>query len=157
MLESFGLKGQVKWIKSIKGVVVAESPWMDNKVVSSSERGISLFLDRLASINDHSGNIAYADIGDDNTAVSASNTNLGNGLVRAQVSLTSRSGLYTEFRFFFADALTPDDTYLEFGMFVDGSVTVGSGQLFNRILFGTPFIKASGEDYTLVCRITGSV
>jgi len=155
--ESFSLKGEVKWIKSKNGVIIAESEFMPNRVMGNDGRGIYLFLDRLAAINTYSANITHADIGDDNTAVLASDTALGNGLVRAQIGAVSRSGLTADFRFFYADTLTPDDTYEEFGMFVDGSTAVGSGQLFNHLVFSTPLVKASGEDHTVVCRITGSV
>jgi len=155
--DSFNLKGEVKWIKSKDGIILAESDFMPNKIVANAGRGIYLFLDRLAAINTYSANITHADIGDDNTAVLASDTALGNGLVRAQIGAVSRSGLTVEFRFFYADVLTPDDTYEEFGMFVDGSTAVGSGQLFNHLVFGTPLVKATGEDHTVVCRITGAV
>lgn len=155
--DSFSLRGEVKWIKSKDGIILAESEFMPNKVVGNDERGIYLFLDRLVSINDHSCNIKYADMGDDNTAALAADTALGNGLVRAQIGAVSRSALTADFRFFYADSLTPDDTYEEFGMFVDGSVTLGSGQLFNHLVFSTPLVKATGEDHTVVCRITGSV
>ena len=155
--DSFNLKGEVKWIKSKDGIILAESDFMPNKIVANAGRGIYLFLDRLAAINTYSANITHADIGDDNTAVLASDTALGNGLVRAQIGAVSRSGLTVEFRFFYADVLTPDDTYEEFGMFVDGSASLGTGQLFNHLVFGTPLVKATGEDHTVVCRITGAV
>jgi hypothetical protein len=155
--DSFSFKGEVKWIKSKDGIILAESEFMPNKIVANDNRGIYLFLDRLAAINTHSANIRYADIGDDNTPATASDTDLGNGLVRAQIGAVSRSGLTADFRFFYADTLTPDDTYEEFGMFVDGSTAVGSGQLFNHLVFSTPLVKATGEDHTVVCRITGSV
>ena len=155
--DSFSLKGEVKWIKSKNGIILAESEFMTNRVMGNDNRGIYLFLDRLASINTYSANITHADMGDDDTAASAADTALGNGLVRAQVGAVSRSGLTVEFRFFYADVLTPDDTYQEFGMFVDGNATLGTGQLFNHLVFGTPLVKATGEDHTVVCRITGSV
>jgi len=155
--DSFSFKGEVKWIKSKNGIILAESEFMPNKVVGNAERGIYIFLDRLASINTYSANITHADMGDDDTAASAADTALGNGLVRAQIGAVSRSGLTADFRFFYADTLTPDDTYEEFGMFVDGSTAVGSGQLFNHLVFSTPLVKATGEDHTVVCRITGAV
>ena len=155
--DSFSFKGEVKWIKSKNGIILAESEFMPNKIVGNAERGIYIFLDRLVAINTHSANIRYADIGDDNTPATASDTDLGNGLVRAQIGAVSRSGLTADFRFFYADTLTPDDTYEEFGMFVDGSTAVGSGQLFNHLVFSTPLVKATGEDHTVVCRITGAV
>jgi len=155
--DNFSLKGEVKWIKSKDGIILAESDFMQNKIVANAERGIYLFLDRLAAINTYSANITHADIGDNNTAASAADTALGNGLVRAQIGAASRSGITVEFRFFYADVLTPDDTYQEFGMFVDGNATLGTGRLFNHLVFSTPLVKATGEDHTVVCRITGSV
>jgi len=154
--DSFNFKGEVKWVKSKDGIILAESDFMTNKIVANDNRGIYLFLDRLAAVNTYSANITHADIGDDDTPVLAADTELGNGLVRAQVGAVSRSGLSVEFRFFYADTLTPDDTYEEFGMFVDGSTAVGSGQLFNHLVM-SPLVKADGEDHTVVCRITGAV
>ena len=155
--DSFSLKGEVKWIKSKNGIILAESDFTPNKIVANTGRGIYIFLDRLAAINTYSANITHADIGDDDTAASASDTALGNGLVRSQAGAVSRSGLSVSFRFFYTDTLTPDDTYEEFGMFVDGNSTLGTGQLFNHLIFGTPLVKATGEDHTIVCRISGSV
>ncbi len=155
--DSFALKGEVKWEKTVDGILVAESPWMANKIVANDGQGIYIFLDRLVSINTHSGNIKYAELGDDDTPATADDLALGNALVRTSIGAVSRSALTADFRFFYADALTPDDTYEEFGMYVDGSLTLGSGQLFNHLIFSTPLIKATGEDHTVVCRITGSV
>lgn len=155
--DSFAFVGEVQWQKTRNGILVAESPWMRNKVVSSDARGISIVLDRLASINTYSLNITHADIGDDNTPATASDTALGNTLERAQVGSVSRSGLTVSFRFFFSDALTADDTYHEFGMVIDGTGTLGTGRLFNHLIFSTALVKATGEDHTIVCRITGTV
>lgn len=156
--ESMKIVGEVKWIKSKNGKVLEETPWMKNKVLSSAECGIQLFLDRLYGDTTYTSVIAHADIGDDNTAVNASSdTGCLNPLVRASIADKSESGNQRTFRFFFADAATPDDTYEEFSMMTDGNSTPGNGQGFNRIVMSTPLVKASGEDHTLVCRITGSV
>lgn len=151
------LEGRVKWIKSKGGVLLAESPWMPNKIAANSEHGIYILLDLLAGDDTYSGEVTHADIGDDNTTPTEADTDLGNGLVRAQIGNISRSGLETDFRFFFADANTPDDTYEEFGMFIDGSAGVGTGQIFNHLVFTSSLVKASGEDYTIVCKITAWV
>ena len=155
--DTFGLTGEFKWIKSKNGVVIEESPWMKNKVVSSVGGGISIVLDRLASINTYTLNISHAEIGDDATAVTEADTALGNGLVRTSPSLTDRSAKTVTFRFFFPDATTPDDTYEEIGLFIDGTGVLDSGQLFNHLIMDPAMIKATGEDYTIICKITGSV
>lgn len=158
--DSFGLRGQVKWIKSKNGKVISESPWMQNQILANDAHGIYLILDRLASDNTYSLNIKYADLGDGQVAADADDTGLGNAVVRSSISgegSNSRSGLTADFRFFFSNSLTPNQTYYEFGMVVDGSSTLASGQYFNRLLLTTPLVKSSGEDHTIVCRITGSV
>jgi hypothetical protein len=130
---------------------------MQNQIVSGDELGLSIVLDRLASINTHSLNITHAEMGDSNTPAEASDTALGNALVRAQVGAVSRSGLSVDFRFFFPDALTPDDDYEEFGMYIDGAAGLETGQLFNHLVYSTTLSKNTGEDHTVVCRVTGSV
>lgn len=155
--DSFALMGEVMWIKTRNGVEVERSGWQKNTVLSGTNRGLSLFLDRLISITTYTGVISHAEIGDDNTAAAPSQTGLLNPLVRTSVGAVSSSGLTRDFRFFFPDALTPDDTYYEFGMIVDGTGTVGTGVTFNRLVFGTPLVKAAGESITIICRITGSV
>lgn len=154
--DSFALKGEVKWIKSRDGIILAESAWCSNKVLSGSNLGVSMLLDRLAGITTYTGTITHADIGDDDTTATAADLGLGNGLARSTVKLKSRSGLSTDYRFFYPDATTPDDTYKEFGMFVDGSAGVGTGQCFNHLVM-TDLVKASGEDHTILCRLTASV
>jgi hypothetical protein len=151
------MKGRVKWVKTKNGVVIAESEWCNNVIVTGSNLGIQIMLDRLANITTHDGIVTYADIGDDDTAATSADTALGNGLVRAQVSAyKTPSALVREFRFFYPDATTPDDTYKEFGMFIGGTAAVGSGQLFNHLVM-SDLVKATGEDHTIVCQVTGSV
>lgn len=157
LADNIGIKGHVKWIKTKDGKVVAESPWMQNQVLANSGRGLYLLLDRLAGITTYTSVISHADIGDDNTAASASDTGCINPLERASLGAASRSGSTATFRFFYPDALTADDTYEEFAMFVDGNSTPGNGQAFNRIVMAVPLVKATGEDHTIVCKITGSV
>lgn len=156
---NFSLMGEIKVIKTCSrtGRILSETPWMKNQIMANDARGIYMMLDRLTNDTTYTGIIKYAEIGDDNTAPTSADTDMGNGLVRVQVGSYSRSALTATFRFFFPDATTPDDTYLEFGMFVDGSITLGTGRLFNRILFATDLIKSTGEDHTVVCRVTGSV
>jgi len=154
--DGFGLKGQAKWIKTKGGILVAESAWSPNVVLTGANRGISILLDRLAGITTHAGIITFGDMGDDSTAATAADTGLGNALVRAQISAVSRSGLTTDFRFFYPDVLTPNDTYREFGMVIGGTSTLETGQPFNHLVM-SPLVKAAGEDHTVVCRITGSV
>ena len=155
--DSFTLLGEVMWIKTRDGVEVERSPWMKNTVLTSANRGVQLFLDRLINITTYTGVVSHAELGDDNTAAVPSQTGLINPLVRTTVGAVSSSGVTRDFRFFFPDATTPDDTYYEFGMIIDGTGTIGTGVTFNRLVLGSPLVKATGESITIVCRITGRV
>lgn len=157
--DSFKLTGEVKWQKFKAGTneLIAESDWMPNKVMANDARGVYQVLDQLAGITTYDLEITHADIGDDNTTPDAADTDLTNGLVRGQLGLASRSGATATFRFFYPDALTPDDTYLEFGMFANGTASLGTGRIFNHLVFSEDLIKATGEDVSIVCRITASV
>ena len=42
----------------------------------------------------------------------------------------------------------------EFGCFVDGSSSIGTGQLFNHALFAAPYTKSAGTDITVGVNIT---
>lgn len=155
--DSFALRGQVKWQKTKGGILVAESAWMGNTVLTNANKGISILLDRLANITTYTGIVNYAELGDDATAENPAQAGVLNPLVRVSIALASRSGLTADFRFFFPDLTTPDDTYNEFGMIIGGTATIGTGQAFNRLALGSPLVKAPGEDTTILCRITGSV
>lgn len=176
--ESVKLKGEVKivttkappaWVRSlgeafeefyfsiIPRTVLRETAWMSNIVLASSERGIYLFLDRMAGITTYSGVITHADIGKDNTAATSADTGLGDPILRAQTGLANRTTNQASFRFFFSDALLPDDTYNEIMMFTDGTATLGTGRPFNRIVFDDPLVKATGEDNSILVRVTGTV
>lgn len=155
--EQLKLKGEVKWIKTKDGILIAESPWMKNQILAGDELGAYLILDRLAGVNDYSLNITHAEIGDDNTPAEATDTGLINAIERTSISAVSRSGLTATFRFFFPDATTDDDTYEEFGMIVDGTASIGTGKAFNRLVMSTPLVKATGEDNTIVCKVTVTV
>jgi len=157
MNDAVKLTGQVKWEKYKNGILVEQSPWTDNVVMANSGRGTYLLLDRLTNITTYTGVITHADIGTSSTAPTSADTDLVAGVLRAQVGYASRTSNYASFRFFYPDSLLPNGTYREFGTFTDGTATLGSGQLFNRVLFGAPLVKATGEDNAILARITATV
>lgn len=69
---------------------------------------------------------------------------------RAPVSYAADSG-FTEaqIQFFYPDNILANITYYEFGSFVSGSSTIGSGNMFNHALFATPYSKSAGTDTTV--------
>lgn len=152
--KNFKIEGHVKIETYKDGVKIRETEEMKNLVMLGTDTGISLLLQRLIGTNTYSANITHADIGTGSTAPTDGDTVLDTAIARAVRGAESISGDQATLSFFFPDALLPDDTYNEFGTFVDGTISVDTGQIFNRIVFGAPYVKASGEDTTVRVRFT---
>jgi len=145
------VKGKCRIIKtnSKTGDVILTTPFYDNLVMRGTDTGIDLILDRLNGTNTYTLNINYCDIGTDNTAPTIADTTLGSASARTAKATGSISGNELVLRFFFADGDLPDDDYYETGLFIDGTASVDTGQIFDRLLFGSVYTKATGEDTTL--------
>lgn len=120
-----------------------------NLIVSSADYGKNLIAQRLAGTNTYTLNITHGEIGTGSTAPALTNTGLATGTTRRVTESASVSNNIVTLRFFFADAVLANGTYNEFGTFVDGTATLGTGKLFNRALFSTAYVKATGEDTTV--------
>lgn len=154
--ELSGLKGRVRVITKRAGTeeVLRVGEWSKNLVMLGTNTGKSLILQRLNATNTYSLNISHGEIGTGNTAPAASDTALDTPEVREAKAVGSISTNILTMQFFFPDADLPNDTYYEFGTFVDGSGTLGSGQIFNRALFGIPYEKGTNEDTTVEVEFT---
>ncbi len=150
------LKGRVRIITTKAGTdeVLRVSDWMENLIVNGTNTGKNLIAQRLGGVNNYSLNITHADIGEGTTEPNISDTQLEDPVARAPVSSQGVVSNVVTLRFFFSDALLPNGTYTEFGTFIDGSPSVSTGKLFNRILFGSAYTKATGEDSTFEVEIT---
>ena len=150
------IKGKVRIIKtnSKTGEVISVSEWTDNRIMLGTNTGKDLILDRINSTNTYSLNVNYADIGTGTNTPADGDTTLQTAVSRTPKANGSISSNVLSLFFFWPDANLSNGTYNEFGMFVDGTATVSTGQIFNRVLFGTPYTKASGEDTTVQCDIT---
>lgn len=153
-LETLGVKGQVKILTHKDGVLVRETPWMDNLVVSGSNTGRNLIAQRLAGDDSYTLEITHGALGLGDTAPANSDTALEDEQARTDPATVEVSNNVVDFRFFFADGDTPDGSYWEFGTFIDATLTPDSGQLFNRLVFGEAYVKATGEDSTVLVRFT---
>lgn len=120
-----------------------------NLVVSSANYGKNLIAQRLGGTNTYTLNITHGDIGTGSTAPALTDTGLATGVTRRAIESASVSNNILTIRFFFADGVLANGTYNEFGTFVDGSGSLGTGKLFNRALFSTAYVKATGEDTTI--------
>lgn len=127
-----------------------------NLIVSSNNHGQNLILQKLAGEDTYTLHISHGDMGTGSTTPALSDTNLTTGVARAVLAAYSISNNIITLQFFFSDGVLPDGTYYEFGSFVDGSGTLGSGQLFNHAIFGVPYVKTSGVDTTVEVQLTTS-
>lgn len=153
MNDTINIAGKIRITKYRAGSneILWQSPWMSNLVVNNSNRGRNLIVQRLVGTNTYSLNLAYAEIGTSTGSPTASDTGLGTPTVRVATALASIGSTLNEaqLQFFFTDTQLANGTYYEFGTFVDGTAATASGQLFNHILFSTPYTKATGEDTTV--------
>ena len=145
-----GASGKVRITKTRAGTrEVLSVMEIKNLIVSGDNTGRNLICQRLAGTNTYSLNITHADIGTGTNAPANGDTALQTPTVRGALTLASISNNIVTLQFFFSDATLPNGSYTEFGTFVDGSATIGTGQLFNRALFGITYNKAAGEDTTV--------
>jgi len=94
--------------------------------------------------------IGWGEIGTGATTPATADTALTTPFARMPVSYAADDGYNTAgVQFFFPDALLTNQTYLEFGTFVGGGATLGSGNMFNHALFASPYSKSAGTDTTV--------
>jgi hypothetical protein len=94
--------------------------------------------------------IAWGEIGTGNTTPANTDIALTTPTNRASVSYGADIGFNeAQIQFFFPDGSLANETYYEFGTFIGGSSTIGSGNMFNHALFGTPYVKTAGVDTTV--------
>ena len=156
LFEKTGITGKVRIIQTKAGTdeILSISPWMKNLVVRGTDTGIDNILDRLIGVATYSLNLNYVDIGTGTNAPALSDTQLQTPSVRAlRVTGTVTTDTAT-LRFFFADGALANATYNEFGTFMDGTATISTGKIFNRVLFSSPYVKTSGVDTTVEVAIT---
>jgi hypothetical protein len=125
-----------------------------NLIVFSLNHGYDLLVQYLLSA--YVGSlafplgIAWGEIGTGNTAPATADTALTTPTNRTTVSYAADLG-YNEaqLQFFFPDATLTNGTYYEFGTFIGGSSTIGTGNMFNHALFAVPYSKSAGTDTTV--------
>lgn len=121
-----------------------------NLVVDSPGYGLDLIIQRLVGTNTYSLNITHGEIGTGSTTPQSSDTALQAGVARVSTTYSADNANTTAvLQFFFTDATLPDETYYEFGTFVDGNYSLGTGRLFNHALFTEPYVKVPGQDTTV--------
>jgi hypothetical protein len=127
-----------------------------NLIMTAPNVGRDLVIQRLLGINTYSLNIAWGEIGTGTTTPALTDTALTTPVARASLTagVSANVGNNTaQMQFFYPDSVLTNSVYAEFGCFVDGSNTLGSGQLFNHSLFASTYTKAAGTDITVQVQI----
>ena len=154
--EKTGITGKVRIIQTKAGTdeVIAVSPWSKNMVMRGVDTGIDVILDRLVGVATYTLNLNYADIGTGTNAPALTDTQLQTPTARALRVTGSVTTNVATLRFFFADGALSNATYNEFATFMDGTATVSTGKIFNRVLFSSPYVKTAGVDTTIEVSFT---
>lgn len=94
--------------------------------------------------------INYGEIGTGNTAATLADTANVTPVARAVPTLQQDFGLTQAIvQFFFPDSSLTNQTYKEFSTWVNGTASLGTGKIFNRVVFVTPYPKVGGQDTTV--------
>ena len=150
MKDTFNLKGKLKITKTDnQGNIISETPYYNNLVVDGTNTGFNLILDRLYGTNTYTLNITHLDIGTSATTPTLADTVLGGAVARASIATKVQGVDSITYTFFFADGDLANGSYNEVGLFVDGTATVSTGQMFTHALFGSTYTKSSGENTTI--------
>jgi hypothetical protein len=127
-----------------------------NMIVWSLNYGFDIFVQFL--ISGYTGSFAFAstlgigwgEIGTGATTPVNTDTALTTPTNRAPVSYAADLGFNeAQIQFFFPDAALTNGTYTEFGTFIGGSSSIGSGNMFNHALFASAYSKSAGTDTTV--------
>lgn len=148
------LKREIEAIKS--SFLIGTAVKCPNLIMDSPNYGLDLIIQRLVGVNTYSLNILYGEIGTGSTTPALSDTALTTPTNRAAVGFQQDYGSTDAIvQFFFSDSQLANTTYNEFGTFIDGNTTIGTGQLFNHALISPGFAKTAGTDVT--CQVDISV
>ena len=156
--DTFSIQGEVRITKTRAGTneILWQSPWMKNRIVNNSNRGVNLVVQRLIGVNTYTLNIDYGELGTSAGSPTAADIGLGTPTSRVAYSLRSIGAALNiaQLQFYWTDAQLANATYREFGTFSGGTTATATGQLFNHILFSTVYTKAAGEDTTVEVNVT---
>lgn len=98
--------------------------------------GREVLARRLAGNTTYTGEVDWGAVGDGNTAFTNSSTQLNNEIYRSQADSQAFDENIAYIDWFIASGDTPDDTFEEFGAFIDGTGTADSGQAFSLLITG---------------------
>ena len=119
-----------------------------NKIVLSGRSVLASLLNKETT---YTGAINYGAVGTGITVVADSDIKLTTEVKRKGIATRSRDGDTLSLRFFFSKS-DISGTLNEFGTFIDGSSTVDTGILFNKVLTGG-WAKSTSEALTVTVQL----
>lgn len=142
MSNNLKIKGIVQLLED--GVVVRE---MENAIMDSPFTDIMDMM-RGSAFVAADYELEYCGVGNDNIAVTTSDTILGNEIKRVLYTNRYRSGFQNIYEFVFLKA-DANDTLKEIGFFLNGNISVDTGKLWSRVLINPPYVKTSAKELTI--------
>ena len=150
------IKGKYRIVTYKAGTkeVLRTSDWINNLIMlNDNPSGLYIVLSRMIGNLDYDLEITECKVGDDDTAPTIADTDLGNVLVE-DIPPATKSRVDDDqimISFFINDTEMPDDDYKEFGIYA-------GNQLIARSIISPTYTKATGEDtefqYTITCEAT---
>jgi len=128
-----------------------------NLIMDSPSCGLDLVIQRLVGINTYSLNLLWIEIGTGATTPTVNDTGLTTPSLRMPVNFQEDYGTTDAIvQAYATDAQLANATYQEVGSFIDGTSSIGTGQIFNHALLSPTYTKVSGQDTTIQIDITVS-
>jgi hypothetical protein len=132
-----------------------------NVIVASLNYGFDIWVQFL--ISGYTGSfafplgIAWGEIGTGTATPTTADTALTSPTNRTSITYAADLGFNeADTQFFFPDGSLPNGTYYEFGTFIGGNASIGSGNMWNHALFSSPYSKSAGTDTTVECSFSFS-
>jgi len=98
--------------------------------------GRAVFTERIAGGSTYTGEVDWGALGSGSTAFTNASTQLNTEVYRMQASAQAYSDNIAYIDWFVASGDVADQTFEEFGAFIDGSASADSGQAFSLLITG---------------------
>lgn len=131
ILENFpGIKGHIKTeLFDLQGNLV-ETKEFDNLVVNVTKNAFAAMLN--SEVSSFTGKVNYGAVGTSTASPAITDTILTAEIARVAPYSNSRAANVTTVTFYF-DTATGNGLLKEFGAFIDGTASVNTGTLFDRV------------------------
>jgi hypothetical protein len=121
-------------IDALKASGVVQEVKVAHNIIPTTGRAVLARI--LAGDNTYTGEVDYGALGDGTTAFTNASTILNNEIYRSQADSQAFDDNIAYIDWFIASGDVADDTYEEFGAFIDGTGSADSGQAWSLLITG---------------------